>query len=181
MNDVPIWLQLAFALLAVVVFGKQKTRVAEPETSTGSSSWQRFEAVRAVLASQSRRFGDVDATLGVMVLFELTCTFWFLDKGISLSDLGIIVIAWLMLVPVTIAVVSMRFFGGRQSPEVQEFLVALEQDEEAALKEGTADMAASFEHNRVTLQAKETGVNLSLVIFTSEAALLAIGRMLHWW
>ncbi len=171
MFDLPAWLQVV--VVGLVLFGAvvrpRGVAVSLPaiERPSDDPLWQRFNAIRSILGNQSRRFADVDATLGVMVIFEVTVAFWVLDKALNATPprTASIIVAALMAIPIFVAIASMRCLGGKESPKATEFLVALEQDEGRAVDEAIRETTADFAKNGENLKGKEIGVNVSLVLF----------------
>ena len=190
MFDLPLWVQVLVALLAVSAFARPRVsaaaRVDEVSAVAVDSLWRWYGAVDAILRSQSRRFAEMDATLGVIAALEVTAALWFLDRAYhdaagSAPHLGALVIAWSMAVPVTCALGAMRAFNGQESPDAAEFLWALEDDEEQALKTATATMARNFGLNQARLRLKDFAVSLSLWLFVALVIADVIGHMVHWW
>lgn len=187
MPSLPLWLQVTVALILLSAFVRPQrissTSIGGETRAELDSLWRRFNAIRGILAAQSRRFGEIDATIGVVAVFELTAAFWFFDKayGSGAMQIGPKVIAWLMALPVLIAITAMQTFAGEESPDAAEFIAALEQDETKALREAIAEMADDFANNQSRLRAKAFGMKLAVGVFGALLLADCVARMLGYW
>lgn len=190
MFDSPLWFQVLIALLALAAAlrpsAEHAAPVSRPPRESEDTLWRRYFAVDSIQRSQSRRFAEMDATLGVIAVLEVTAALWFLDNShhagpSAMPNVGPLVIGWCMVLPVLCAVAAMRFLNGRESPDASEFLAALDEDERTALSSATAKMAEAFSRNQVRLRIKDFAVSLSLGLFGLLLLADLLGHMVHWW
>ena len=164
--------------------------MAAPEHDTSiERAWRYYHAVEAILRSQSRRIGEVDATLGVAGVAELSFYLWahhhvaemralastHLVYPVVQPDFGL----YALIISVVLALSAAVFLGGSESPDADVFLDALQVDEAEALAVATTSVCEDYARNRVIVRLKESLLALSTLLAALGMTIALLGTMVH--